>query len=161
MMTSEAGLKFLEGNEGRVLRVYKDVSGILTCGVGHVVRPEDHLALGQSISEELCEMFLREDVGKAEEAISAAVGVPMTQNQFDALVSLTFNIGVHGFRISSVLKDLNAGNISDEKRAFELWDKDLQHGRLMVDNELLRRRDREVALFMAPDAPDSDATVAL
>jgi lysozyme len=152
MMTSEAGLRFLEQNEGRILRVYKDASGILTCGVGHVVRPEDHLAFGESISEELCEMFLREDVGKAEDAISAAVEVELTQNQFDALVSLTFNIGVHGFQHSSVLRDVNSGNLSDEKRAFELWDKDMKHGQLVVDPALLERRDREVALFFTPDA---------
>lgn len=155
MRTSTAGLAFLEQNEGRVLRVYRDVCGILTCGVGHVVLPEDALALGDSITEAQCEAFLARDVSKSENAINGAVRVPISQNAFDALVSFTFNIGVAGFLSSTVLRDLNAGNIDDEKRAFELWDKDVRGGRKVIDAELLARRDREVALFLTPDDPPS------
>lgn len=161
MKTSANGLKFLEQNEGVVLRVYPDESKIPTCGVGHVVLPSDGLKLGDSITQTQCDAFLAHDVGKVEAAINDAVAVSLSQNQFDALVSLSFNIGVGGFLSSTVLRDLNAGNISDEKRAFELWDKDVQNGRLVVSPELLARRDREVALFMTPDddsavSPDDD-----
>jgi lysozyme len=150
MKTSEAGLKFLESNEGRVLRVYLDTSGIPTVGVGHVVMPDDALKVGDTISEDECELLLSRDVEKCEVAINRAVLVPMNQNQFDALVSLAFNIGVAGFLHSTVLADFNADNIADEKRAFEMWDKDMQKGKLVVDANLLARRDREVALFLAP-----------
>ncbi len=158
MNLSAAGVKFLESCEGVVLRVYRDVSGIPTCGVGHVVLPEDGLSVGDPITQAQCDAFLTHDVGKCEAAINGSVTVPLTQNQFDALVSLTFNIGVGGFLSSTVLHDLNAGNIADERRAFELWDKDSRNGVLVVDAALLARRDREVALFMSPDP--SPTTVA-
>lgn len=151
MKTSQNGLAFIEQNEGRVLHVYFDSCKIPTCGVGHVVLPADGLKPGDAITQEQCDAFLAHDVGKCEAAINAAVKVEMTQNQFDALVSFAFNIGVGGFLSSSVLKDLNAGNLDDEKRAFELWDKDTQNGKLVVDQVLLARRDREYALFMMPD----------
>ena len=148
MNLSPNGRVFLERQEGVLLRVYLDVSGIPTCGCGHVVRPEDGLSVGDTITQAQCDAFLAHDVAKCEATINGAVTVPLTQNQFDALVSLTFNIGVGGFLSSSLLRDLNAGNITDEKRAFELWDKDAQNGVKVVDAALLARRDREFELFM-------------
>ena len=152
MKTSPHGLAFLRQNEGRVLRVYPDSCGIPTCGVGHVVLQSDHLRLGDTITEEQSDAFELLDVVKCENAINGAVTVPISQNQFDAMVSLAFNIGVGGFLSSTVLRDLNAGNIADEKRAFELWDKDTKNGVLVVDDALLARRDREVELFLTPDS---------
>jgi lysozyme len=149
MNLSANGRAFLEQQEGVRLTVYLDVSGIATVGCGHVVLPEDGLSVGDSITQAQCDAFLAHDVAKCEAAINGAVTVPLTQNQFDALVSLTFNIGVGGFLSSTVLRDLNAGNITDETRAFDLWDKDVQGGAKVVDAALLARRDREVALFMA------------
>ena len=152
MKTSPAGLKFLEQNEGVVLKVYNDSCKIPTCGVGHVVLPGDGLQLGDPITQEQCDAFLAHDVAKCENAINGAVQVPITQNQFDAMVSLTFNIGVGGILQSTVLHDFNDGNLDDEKRAFEMWDKDTKNGVKVVDAALLARRDREVALFLTPDA---------
>lgn len=162
MRTSPNGLTFLRQNEGRALKVYLDDCGIPTCGVGHVVLPQDGLKLGDAITEAQSDAFEAHDVGKCENAINVGVApevlATLSQNAFDALVSLIFNIGVgdhdgHGFLSSTVLRDLNAGNVADEKRAFELWDKDTKAGKLVVDDALLARRDREVALFLTPDAP--------
>lgn len=151
MRTSTNGIKFLEANEGMVLRVYRDVVGIPTCGVGHVLLPGDGLHVGDPISQAQCDAFLARDVAKCEDAINGAVKVPLTQNQFDALVSLAFNIGVAGFLGSTVLRYLNAGNFAGETGAFEMWDKDTRNGVKIVDAALLARRDREAALFHTPD----------
>lgn len=150
MKTSPNGIRFLEQQEGVVLHVYRDVSGIPTCGVGHVVGPFDGLSVGDVITQAQCDLFLAYDLERTEECINANVRVPLTQNQFDALVSLTFNIGTGAFMSSTVLRDFNAGLLTDEKRAFELWDKDMQNEILVVDAALLARRDREVALFFTP-----------
>ena len=151
MKTSPAGLRFLEANEGVRLDVYLDESGIPTVGVGHVVRAVDGLVVGGTITQAQCDAFLAADVANTEAAINGLTNPALTQNQFDALVSLTFNIGVNAFRTSTVLRDLNAGLIADERRAFELWDKDMQNGSLVISPALLARRDREVALFLKPD----------
>lgn len=153
MKTSPNGLRRLEQEEGRVLHVYLDSCKIPTVGVGHVVRPSDGLKLGDTINEDRCESLLAGDVGAEENAVNGALTVRVTQNQFDALISLAFNIGGGAIVHSTVIADLNAGNLGDEKRAFELWDKDTKNGKLVVDEELLARRDREFALFMTPDAP--------
>lgn len=134
------------------MHIYPDRCGILTGGMGHRLLPEDGpLQAGDPVTPEQVDAWARHDVAKCEAAINGAVRVPLTQNQFDALVSLAFNIGVGGFLASTVLADLNAGRLDDERRAFELWDKDVRGGVKLVDEELLGRRDREVALFMTPD----------
>jgi lysozyme len=153
MRTSPDGIAFLERNEGERLDAYLDEAKILTVGVGHVVLPTDHLVLGQLIDQAECDALLTSDLAKCERVITASVLTPLTQNMFDALVSLTFNIGCAGFLSSTVLKDINAGLVIDVKRAFELWDKDVQAGVKVVSYGLLARRDREVALFLAPDGP--------
>lgn len=161
MKTSANGLRFLEANEGRRLDVYLDVAGIPTVGVGHRVLPADQLKVGDVIDEARCMHLLAGDVARVEAAINKTLCLDLrirtiTQNEFDALVSLGFNIGVVGLQTSTVMRDLVAGNIDDEKRAFELWDKDVQNGVKVVDAALLARRDREVALFLTPDAPAVD-----
>jgi lysozyme len=161
MKTSPNGLRFLESNEGRVLHVYPDSCRIPTVGVGHVVTPADGLHMGDPITEAQCQAFLAHDVEKCEAEINS-FGLALTQNQFDALVSLSFNIGVAGLASSTVVADLKVGNIADERRAFEMWDKDTKNGKLVVDNDLLARRDREVALFLTPDtAPQSTAVAPM
>jgi lysozyme len=158
--TSQAGLAFLEGNEGRVLRVYTDVAGIPTAGVGHVVLPEDGLKLGDPITEAQCEAFLARDVAKCEAAIAAHVTRALTQNECDALVSLIFNIGVGAFATSTVLRVINGSTEMPLAEAWELWDKDVQGGAKAVDAALLARRKRELALYLTPDAPSSPFTGA-
>src|SRR5690348_9873974 len=106
MKTSPHGIKLLENREGVRLTVYKDSKGIPTVGVGHVVLPEDGLKLGDKITQAQCDAFLAHDLGKCENAVNGAVKVPMTQNQFDAMVSFAFNIGVEGFKTSSVVRKL-------------------------------------------------------
>ena len=162
MKLSPAGRAFLEQQEGVVLRVYRDVSGIPTVGCGHVVLPGDHLEVGDEISAQDADNMLAEDVAKCEAAIGQYVKPALSQNQFDALCSLIFNIGVGAFAASTVLKLLNGNSQTPLAEAWCLWDKDVQRGAEVTDPALLARRRREVALYLTPDAAiPADITGAL
>ncbi|MGA7124300.1 MAG: lysozyme, partial [Polyangiaceae bacterium] len=147
MKLSPAGRAFLEQQEGVVLRVYRDVSGIPTVGCGHVVLPGDHLEVGDAISAQDADNMLAEDVAKCEAAISTHVTVPLSQNAFDACVSLAFNIGTAAFEASTVLRVINGSTEMPLDVAWELWDKDVQRGAEVTDPALLARRRLEVALY--------------
>jgi lysozyme len=154
MKLSPAGRAFLEQQEGVVLRVYRDVSGIPTVGCGHVVLPEDGLSVGDEITQAQCDAFLAHDVAKCEAAIERYVKPALSQNAFNALCSLIFNIGVSGFESSTVVRVINGSTEMPLEQAWELWDKDVQGGAKVTDQGLLARRKLEVALYLTPDATE-------
>lgn len=152
MQTSSNGLKFLMREEGVILHVYKDQVGIPTVGVGHVVLPGEDFSDGLTNQEAM--ELLRKDVGKCERAIAQLVEVTITQNMYDMLVSLSFNIGtgdvkrrVGGLAGSSVIKFLNQGNFQQASSAFLLWCK----AGGVKNQGLYNRRVRESKLFLTPD----------
>ena len=94
MNLSANGLEFIKSHEGLRLEAYRDVAGIWTIGYGHTNTAKE----GQTITESEAENLLRQDVVTAKNAVNRYVvekGVPVNQNQFDALVSLVFNLGSH------------------------------------------------------------------
>ena len=120
--------------------------GRWTVGHGHTLSARE----GASVSEEDAEDLLIYDLRAVAEAIDAAVYTPLTQNQFDALVSFAFNIGVENFRRSAVLRRINAGALLEAAFALEAWRKaDFEGERIVVD-ALVRRRAAEKALFLTP-----------
>jgi len=90
-ITSENGINLIIEFEGEVLHGYLDAVKILTIGVGHVVLKDEPYKLNGKITKAESERLLRQDLRIAENAINKEVQVPITQNQFDALVSLMFN----------------------------------------------------------------------
>ena len=106
MKTSPTGLLALSNREGRRNVAYQDIRGIWTIGVGHT-GVEVHPGLVWSDAQ--VQAALAQDVAWAENEVNTHVTVPMTQSQFDALVSFTFNIGKTGFDHSSALRDFNYG----------------------------------------------------
>jgi len=106
--TSPAGIQALEQREGIRTQAYQDTRGIWTIGVGHT-GPEVHPGLAWS-SQQVSDA-LAADIAWAEAEVNTHVIVPMAQNQFDALVSFTFNVGRTGFDHSSALRDFNNGVI--------------------------------------------------
>lgn len=151
MKTSEHGLGLLAGWEGEVDHVYPDQAGIPTIGVGHRLRPGESFPNG--ITHEQALEILSKDVATAEAGVNADVKVPLSQNQFDATVSFTFNDGCGALAKSTLLQLLNEGNYAGAAAHFTDWDHISQGGKLVVSEALLNRRRAEAALFLTPDAP--------
>jgi lysozyme len=140
------GLAVVENFEGYSATAYRDVRGILTIGWGHT-GPDVHDGL--TITRDRAVALLHGDMGTAEHAIERLVRVPLTDNQFDALASLIYNIGDAGFAGSTVLRDLNAGDYQGAADAFLLWNKGEIGGRMVAIAGLTSRRHEERVLFLA------------
>lgn len=144
METSATGLAFISREEGVILHPYNDSRGFATVFVGHLIAqrpviPADFQRFAPLTREHAIE-YLRRDVRVAESAVNGGVKVPLNQNEFDALVSLTFNIGNGAFAGSTVLRRLNAGDRRGAADAFLMWH--------IGGAGLIFRRQRERTLFL-------------
>jgi lysozyme len=142
---SAKGIELVKRMESEVLFVYADPVGILTVGVGHVVLPADKLKLHDRISPEQSTAFLQKDLAVAERAVEGLVKVPLNQNQFDALVSFVFNVGVRNFADSTLLKLLNLGDYKGTADQFKHWV--FAKGKKL--GGLIRRRNEEARTFLS------------
>ena len=120
LAVSAAGVTSIKYYEGEVRKVYLDPVNIPTVCVGHAstVTSKD---VGRVFSPEQCTELLRKDIQVAEKAVKSAVQVPVTQEQYDALVSFTFNVGSTNFRKSTLLRKLNAGDCWGAGAEFPKW----------------------------------------
>jgi lysozyme len=142
MQTSVNGRKLIEQFEGLRLTAYQDQRGIWTIGYGHTgdVWP------GETITQAQADDFLALDLHSAETAVFKAVKTAvLNQNQFDALVSLAYNIGGGAFSKSTLVSLLNQGAVAGAANQFLVWDK--TNG--VVNQGLLNRRMAERTLFLA------------
>lgn len=146
MITDTAGVTLIKGFEGTVLHYYIDPAGYPTIGTGHKIRPTDPYVHGSTITPSESDTLLHYDLRTTESAINADVTIKLKQNQFDALVSLVFNIGDHGFGTSHLLKAINAG--ADMATLKPLW---LEWHRAggEVSGDLVRRRAKEFMLYIS------------
>jgi lysozyme len=130
--------------EGEVLHVYTDQAGKKTVGVGHLLTADEleSGAYASGLTREQSRALLHRDVAKAEFAINSLVKVPLTEPQFDALVSFTFNEGNGAFAASTLLQKLNRGDYGAVPFELVKWDKrrDPRTGQLVEDPGLLKRR---------------------
>lgn len=144
MITSDAGLDFITRIENTKLEAYPDPATggePWTIGVGHTggVQP------GDTCTEDQAREWLKQDAGTAEDCVNGLVNVDMKQNEFDALVSLVFNIGCRNFRQSTLLKLINGGEYTKAADEFLKWNFANHH----VMAGLTRRREAERELFLA------------
>ncbi len=145
MKVSQTGIDLIKHFEGLRLEAYKDIAGIWTIGYGHT-GPD--VSEGMRISEEEAEALLRKDLTRFEQGVSSAVKVALGQNQFDALVSLAYNIGINAFRGSTAKRLLNKGNFIQAADAITWWNKATINGIRQKVPGLVRRRAAEAALFL-------------
>lgn len=130
--------------EGVVLKSYKDSVGVWTIGVGHAYTYKGKpITAGLTITRDEAEALLAQDLAKFEAAVNSAVKVVINQTEFDAMVSLAFNIGSGAFAKSSVVRLLNAGDRNGAANAFLLWK---NAGGKPI---LLKRREAERRQFLA------------
>ena len=139
METSDVGIKAIEGFEGLRLNAYQDSVGVWTIGYGHTLGVHP----GDTITQDEAEAFLRADLSNAESAVNHQVTVPLTQGQFDALVSFVFNLGSGALASSTLLRLLNAGDYEGAKGQFHRWDR---AGNVELPG-LLARRNAEAEMF--------------
>lgn len=141
MQISNAGLDLIKQFEGLYLKAYRCPAGVPTIGYGHTAG----VAMGQTITQQQADDYLRRDVRQFERAVERLVSVPLTQGQFDALVSFAFNLGEGALAQSTLLRLLNAGDYAGAAAQFDRWNK--AGGRVLPG--LVRRRAAERALFEA------------
>lgn len=140
MRTSRAGIEAIKQFEGCVLGTYRCAAGVPTIGYGHTGHD---VAVGQYISRDQAEALLVSDLVRFERAVEEAARRPMTQGQFDAMVSLAFNIGAEAFRKSTLVRKFNEGDTAGAGQQFVVWHK--VAGQLNAG--LLQRRAAELWMF--------------
>lgn len=139
MELSQKGLDFIKSFEGLRLKSYRCSARVLTIGYGHT---GSDVTENLVITEQQAEELLDQDIKRYEEAVNKFITVPLNQNQFDALVSFTYNCGINALETSTLRKRLNAGQdlCTVAKEELKRWTNDGLAG-------LVRRRQAETELF--------------
>lgn len=154
MKMSDNGRKLLQQWEGIRKDVYNDSAGLPTIGCGHLLT-RDELSSGKIIINgtpvKYCygltlsqiDQLLSHDLVSAEYAVNSGVDQELNQNQFDALCSFTFNVGVKAFMNSTLLKCINGGDYSEVPFQLRRWNK--SGGKVVAG--LINRRENEIRLW--------------
>lgn len=143
MQTGREGIELIKGFEGLRLSKYQDIVGKWTIGYGHLILPSE--SFPNPLTEKQAEDLLRKDLATSEAGVTRLVKVKLSQQQFDALVSFTFNLGVGNLQSSTLLKRLNAGDYSGAADELLRWNK--AGGKEFAG--LTRRRAAERKLFLS------------
>ncbi|RMA89436.1 MULTISPECIES: lysozyme [Enterobacter] len=146
MQTSDKGISLIKQFEGCKLTAYQDSVGVWTIGYGWT-QPVDGkpIRAGMTIKQETAERLLKTGLVSYESDVSRLVKIGLTQGQFDALVSFTYNLGARSLSTSTLLRKLNAGDYAGAADEFLRWNK--AGGKVL--NGLARRREAERALFLS------------
>ena len=136
---SAEGTALIKKFEGCELTSYQDSVGVWTIGYGHT----KGVYAGMSITQEEAEQMLLIELEEYEGYIEKYVVVPLTQNQFDALVVWVYNLGPTNLRRSTLLKELNSGNYTAAGKEITKWNK--AGGKVLTG--LVKRREAEAELF--------------
>lgn len=141
MNISDIGVQFIKQHEGCRLTAYQDSIGVWTIGYGHI----KGVTGGQSITQDMADEYLVEDLQPAVRCVNASVTGVVTQSQFDALCSFVFNLGCNSLRNSTLLRKVNDGDDDGAAKEFVKWN----HAGGRVIDGLTARREAETTLFMS------------
>ena len=142
MKTSQKGIELIKKHESKRLTAYLCPSGVPTIGYGHT----RNVQMGKTITDADADRLLEEDLSYTESVVGRLVKKPLTQNQFDALVSFVFNVGEGNFAGSTLLTIINRDpNNIGIKPQFERW----IYGSGQVLPGLVTRRRDEAALYLS------------
>lgn len=145
MKTSMLGRAFIRACEGCRLRAYRDSVGVLTIGVGHTsAAGQPVVDANLVITNDEADQILSNDLRSVEHDIERMVTAPLKQDQFDAIVSWVFNLGIGNLAKSTLLKKLNVQDYSGAADEFLKWDR--AGGRVL--SGLVKRRKAERLLFL-------------
>ncbi|WP_440216300.1 lysozyme [Chromobacterium piscinae] len=140
MKTNAAGISLIKQFEGVRLAAYQDMVGVWTIGYGHT-GPE--VKAGMAITQQQADQLLAADLETFEAGVGRTVTVPLNANQFSALVSFSYNLGLGNLRSSTLLRLLNQGDYAGAAAQFLRWNR--AGGQVVAG--LTRRRQAEQALF--------------
>ena len=144
MKTSANGIAHIKEFEGFRGKQYLCPANKPTIGYGHVIVDSERATLWNvELTEDQATKLLMKDLVRFEDAVSAMVAVPLTQGQFDALVSFAYNLGEAKLRSSTLLKLLNAGDYDGARKQINRW----VYSKGKKENGLIRRRARETEMF--------------
>lgn len=154
LQVSENGKKLVRDAEGFFSKPYNDPAGHATIGYGHLLHRGNVTAADRAqwgtLSEPQARKLLDKDINEVAAQIKSLVKVPVTQGQFDALVSFGFNLGTGkgGLGDSTLLKKLNAGDYAGAQKEFGRWVHATDNsGNVITLPGLVTRRANEAALF--------------
>jgi lysozyme len=139
MIINQAGLDLIKEFEGFRSHPYQCSAGVWTTGYGHTNKVTKD-TMGMSLKQ--AEEVLKLDVQDAEKVVTKLVKVPLTENQFSALVSLVFNCGPNPLKLT-LGKKLNNGDYIGAAKEFVKWNR----ARSIIVDGLTRRRVAEKKLF--------------
>ena len=146
MSVSNKGVDLICEFEGKRLAAYDDGVGVWTIGFGTIKYPDgNRVKKGDACTLEQAKEYMRHDLIEFEHTVNSSVKVPLNQNQFDALVSLAYNIGSNAFKSSTLVKKLNTGDYQGAADQFNVW---INAGGKRMQG-LVNRRDREKLLFLS------------
>ena len=159
MKLTQKAINHIKESEGLRLEAYPDPGSVdgkpVTIGYGTTKIDGKAIKLGTKITKEQAEEYLKADLTAFGTKVAVYVKVPVTDDQFGALVSFAYNIGLGAFSSSTLLKKLNAGDYASVPDQMRRWNKN--DGKVMKG--LVNRREKEVALWLGrPIAGSAEPT---
>lgn len=145
MRINDKGIALIRKYEGCELTAYRCPAKILTIGVGHT---GSDVREGMTITQEQADELLRKDLARFENGVTAILGMtPTTSDQFSALVSFAFNLGLHALLKSTLMKKHKARDYEAAAVQFGSWNKARRNGQLVPLAGLTARRAAEAKLY--------------